>query len=164
LWLLGLSALFFLSILAGKAGDKFGIPALLLFLMVGMLCGSDGLGIQFEKHSHCPKRWNNSIMYNPFFWRNGYQSVRNPPHTITGISLATIRVFLTALITGVNIWWILGLNPKNAGFGFLSSLLLASTMSSTDSASVFSILRSKGLYLKNNLRPMLELEVEATIL
>jgi cell volume regulation protein A len=47
---------------------------------------------------------------------------------------------------------------QSAGIGFLTSLLLASTMASTDSASVFSILRSKGLHLKNNLRPLLELE------
>jgi cell volume regulation protein A len=46
----------------------------------------------------------------------------------------------------------------SAGIGLMTSLLLASTMASTDSASVFSILRSKGLYLKNKLRPMLELE------
>lgn len=46
--LLVLSVLFFLSILAGKASSRFGVPALLLFLGVGMLFGSDGLGIQFE--------------------------------------------------------------------------------------------------------------------
>ena len=46
--LLVLSILFFLSILAGKASSSFGVPALLLFLGVGMLFGSDGLGIQFE--------------------------------------------------------------------------------------------------------------------
>src|SRR5690606_12504433 len=67
-------------------------------------------------------------------------------------------VFLTAFITGVIIWWVLGMTMESAGIGLLSSLLLASTMASTDSASVFSILRSKGLHLKNNLRPMLELE------
>lgn len=46
--LLGLSILFLLSIIAGKASARFGIPALLLFLAVGMLSGSDGIGIQFE--------------------------------------------------------------------------------------------------------------------
>jgi cell volume regulation protein A len=65
---------------------------------------------------------------------------------------------MTALISGVMIWWILGMTMESAGIGLLTSLLLASTMASTDSASVFSILRSKGLNLKNNLRPLLELE------
>ena len=46
--LLVLSVLFFLSVFAGKASSKLGVPALLLFLAVGMLCGSDGLGIQFD--------------------------------------------------------------------------------------------------------------------
>lgn len=76
-----------------------------------------------------------------------------------GIVLATLGVFLTALFTGLAIWYILGMTMAAAGIGFISSLLLAATMSSTDSASVFSILRSKGLNLKNNLRPMLELEI-----
>src|SRR5690606_11987449 len=80
------------------------------------------------------------------------------PIMAQGIILATLGVFLTALITGMLIWWVLGMTMKSAGIGFLTSLLLASTMASTDSASVFSILRSKGLHLKNNLRPMLELE------
>src|SRR5690606_19713363 len=75
-----------------------------------------------------------------------------------GVILATVGVFLTAIITGVIIWWVLGATMPSAGIGLLTSLLMASTMASTDSASVFSILRSRNLQLKNNLRPMLELE------
>src|SRR5699024_10123087 len=63
-----------------------------------------------------------------------------------------------AIFTGIAIWYVLGMTMESAGVGFVSALLLAATMSSTDSASVFSILRSKGLNLKNNLKPMLELE------
>src|SRR5690606_18156772 len=80
------------------------------------------------------------------------------PVAAQGVILATIGVLLTAFITGLIIWWVLGMTMASAGVGLLSSMLLASTMASTDSASVFSILRSKGLHLKNNLRPMLELE------
>src|SRR5690606_3293517 len=75
-----------------------------------------------------------------------------------GVILATVGVLLMAILTGFFIWWILGMTLESAGIGLITSLLLASTMSSTDSASVFSILRSKGLHLRNNLRPMLELE------
>src|SRR5690606_13763777 len=75
-----------------------------------------------------------------------------------GVILATLGVLLTALMTGVAVWYILGLTMASAGVGLFTTLLLASTLSSTDSASVFSILRSKGLNLKNNLRPLLELE------
>src|SRR5690606_10235225 len=69
-----------------------------------------------------------------------------------------IGVLLTAISTGVLIWWIFDLTHQALEVSLITSMLLASTMSSTDSASVFSILRSKGLNLKNNLRPMLELE------
>src|SRR5690606_8232710 len=80
------------------------------------------------------------------------------PVIAQGVVLATIGVLMTAILTGLFIWWILGMTMEAAGVGLVTSFLLASTMSSTDSASVFSILRSKGLYLRNNLRPMLELE------
>lgn len=75
-----------------------------------------------------------------------------------GIVLATLGVLLTTAITGFLVWWILEISFPVVEVGLLTSLLLAATMSSTDSASVFSILRSKGLNLKNNLKPMLELE------
>ncbi len=42
------SILLFVSIVVGKTGYRFGVPALLLFLVVGMLFGSDGLGLQFH--------------------------------------------------------------------------------------------------------------------
>ena len=45
------SVLLFVSVLASKAGYRFGVPTLLLFLGVGMLFGSDGFGIQFNSPS-----------------------------------------------------------------------------------------------------------------
>ena len=75
-----------------------------------------------------------------------------------GIVLSTVGVFLTALFTGLFIWYLSGMSWTNIHFPLITSLLLASTMSSTDSASVFAILRSQKMNLKHNLRPMLELE------
>src|SRR5574344_1260740 len=158
LFLLPLSILFFISILAGKASSRFGVPALLLFLSVGMLFGSDGLGIQFE-NIHIAKNIGTIALCIILFSGGLDTSISEiRPIISKGVILATFGVFLTALITGVVIWWILGMTMASAGVGLLTSLLLASTMASTDSASVFSILRSKGLNLKNNLRPLLELE------
>lgn len=156
--LLVVSVLFFLSILAGKASSRFGVPALLLFLGVGMLCGSDGLGIQFEDN-HIAQNIG-TIALCIILFSGGLDTKISEIRTIIaqGVVLATLGVFVTALITGVIIWSVLGMTMQSAGIGFLTSLLLASTMASTDSASVFSILRSKGLHLKNNLRPLLELE------
>lgn len=153
-----LSFLFFLSILAGKASSRFGVPALLLFLLVGMLSGSDGLGIQFEDITIAKHIGTIALCVILFSGGLDTSIVEVRPIMTQGVILATLGVFLTAAITGVFIWWVLGMTMPAAGIGLTTSLLLASTMASTDSASVFSILRSKGLSLKNNLRPMLELE------
>ena len=63
-----------------------------------------------------------------------------------------------AFFSGILSWWVLDKTLPNMAISLTTAFLLASTMSSTDSASVFSILRSKGINLKNNLRPTLELE------
>jgi cell volume regulation protein A len=156
--LLVVSVLFFLSILAGKASSKYGVPALLLFLGVGMLSGSDGLGIHFEDYHFAQNIGTIALCIILFSGGLDTKISEIRPIMAQGIILATVGVFLTAIITGVIIWFILGMTMASAGIGLLTSLLLASTMASTDSASVFSILRSKGLHLKNNLRPLLELE------
>ena len=80
------------------------------------------------------------------------------PILVPGIVLSTFGVLLTAVFTGFFIWWIAGMSWSNIYLPITTSLLLASTMSSTDSASVFAILRSQKMNLKHNLRPMLELE------
>ena len=156
--LLTLSLLFFLSILAGKAGYRFGVPVLLLFLAVGMVFGSDGFGIQFQNIQLAQTI--SSVALCIILFSGGMdtkiEDIR--PVLAQGVILATIGVLFTAILTGLAIWLVLGLTIKSASIGFMTSLLLAATMSSTDSASVFSILRSKGLRLKNNLKPLLELE------
>jgi cell volume regulation protein A len=156
--LLALSVLFFLSILAGKASSKFGVPALLLFLAVGMLCGSDGLGIKFENIHVALDIGTIALCIILFSGGLDTNISEIRPVMAQGIVLATVGVLLTAFISGVIIWWVFGMTMASAGIGLLTSMLLASTMASTDSASVFSIPRTKGLHLKNNLRPMLELE------
>lgn len=156
--LLILSILFFLSILAGKASSRYGVPALLLFLGVGMLFGSDGLGIQFENIQVANAIGTVALCIILFSGGLDTKISEIRPILPQGIILATLGVLLTALVTGVVIWWVLGMTMASAGISLLTSLLLASTMASTDSASVFSILRAKNLHLKNNLRPMLELE------
>lgn len=156
--LLAIAVLFFLSILAGKASSRFGVPALLLFLSVGMLSGSDGLGIQFNNIGLADAI--SSVALCIILFSGGmdtkFKEIR--PVITQGVLLATLGVLLTAVITGVLTWYITGMTTRAADIGLLTALLLAATMSSTDSASVFSILRSRNLHLKNNLRPMLELE------
>ncbi len=156
--LLGLSVLFLLSICAGKISSRLGTPALLLFLIIGMLCGSDGLGIHFEDTSTAQTI--GTVALCVILYSGGLSTRINEikPVMVQGILLATIGVLLTSALTGLLVYLIFGSLFKSTAMGLITALLLSSTMSSTDSASVFSILRSKGLHLKNNLRPMLELE------
>ena len=156
--LLIVSVLFFISILAGKAGYQFGVPALLLFLAVGMIFGRDGFGIQFENIQIAQTIGSVALCIILFSGGMDTKYIDIKPVAARGVVLATLGVLLTAVLTGIAVWYVLGMTMESAGVGFVSSLLLASTMSSTDSASVFSILRSRGLNLKNNLRPLLELE------
>ena len=152
------SILLFVSIIVGKTGYRFGVPALLLFLVVGMLFGSDGLGLQF--HNAKIAQFIGMVALSVILFSGGmdtkFKEIR--PILSPGIVLSTVGVFLTALFTGLFIWYLSGMSWTNIHFPLITSLLLASTMSSTDSASVFAILRSQKMNLKHNLRPMLELE------
>ncbi len=156
--LLVISVLFGLSILAMKAGYRFGVPVLLLFLAVGMLGGSDGLGIEFGSLRAAQIVGTIALCLILFSGGMDTKIADIRPVLAQGVILSTAGVLITALLTGLAIWWLFGMTDDVAGPGLLTALLIAATMSSTDSASVFSILRSKGLHLKHNLRPLLELE------
>ena len=153
------SILLFVSIIVGKTGYRFGVPALLLFLVVGMLFGSDGLGLQFHNAKESAvHRYGGFVALSCFRVGMDTKFTEIKPILSPGIVLSTFGVLLTALFTGLFIWWLSGMSWTNIHLPLITSLLLASTMSSTDSASVFAILRSQKMNLKHNLRPMLELE------
>lgn len=146
------SLLLLISVFAGKTSYRFGLPTLLLFLAIGMLSGSDGIvGIKFDD----PKvaQFIGIVSLNFILFSGGldtnWNSVR--PTLWQGISLSTFGVLLTAVSLGVFVWLI-------TDFTIYESLLLGSIVSSTDAAAVFSILRSKNLALKSNLRYTLEME------
>lgn len=147
------SVLLFISILAGQRAYKFGIPALVLFLAVGMLAGTDGIGgINFDNPTIA--QFIGVIALNFILFSGGldteWKSVR--PVMWQGVILSTAGVLLTAITTGLFVYWIV------PGFSLFEGLLLGSIVSSTDAAAVFSILRSKSLKLKYHLRPILEFE------
>ena len=156
--LLVASTIFFFSIIAGKAGFRFGLPALLLFLGVGMLFGSDGLGIQFSNPSAA--QFIGMLALSIILFSGGMDTKVSEikPIAKEGVILATVGVLLTTLITGGFIYYVFLWSTGYETLTIAESMLMAAVMSSTDSASVFSILRSKGVYLKQRLRPTLELE------
>ncbi len=146
------SLLLFVSIIVGKTSYKFGVPTLLLFLAIGMLAGSDGIGgIHFDNPQIA--QFIGIVALNFILFSGGldtnWTSVK--PILKEGLVLSTIGVLLTALSLGTFVWYV-------TDFTLYESLLLGSIVSSTDAAAVFSILRSKSLALKTNLRPALELE------
>jgi cell volume regulation protein A len=150
------------SIIASKISSRFGVPSLLLFLLVGMMFGSDGFGIPFS--SAITAQAIGTVALCIILFSGGFEtSFREiQPVVAPGVVLATAGVLMTALLTGGFIWLIGGLVYEWGLIGIrlsvLESLLMAAVMSSTDSASVFSILRSKQQGLRQNLRPLLERE------
>ena len=146
------SILLFISLFAGKTSYKFGIPVLIFFLAIGMLAGSEGIGgIYFDN----PKtaQFIGIIALNFILFSGGFDTDWKTVKPILwqGVSLSTLGVLITAAAVGIFVWAV-------TDFTIYEGLLLGSIVSSTDSAAVFSILRSRSIALKGNLRPTLELE------
>ncbi|MCG2462332.1 potassium/proton antiporter [Flavobacteriaceae bacterium F89] len=146
------SLLLFISVIIGKPSYKFGVPTLLIFLVIGMLAGSEGIG---GIHFNDPKiaQFIGVVSLNFILFSGGLDTNWNTVKPILreGLVLSTLGVFLTAISLGTFVWSI-------TDFTIYESMLLGSIVSSTDAAAVFSILRAKSLALRTNLRPTLELE------
>lgn len=148
--------LLFAAVFAGKAAYKLGAPALLLFLGVGMLFGYLDI-VEFDSAEFAEFIGMVAMCIILFSGGMDTKFSEIKPIMASGITMATAGVMLTAGIVGGFIYLIapyLGVH----GITLSMALLIAATMSSTDSASVFSILRSKKQGLQQNLRPLLELE------
>ncbi len=130
------------GVLIGKTSYRTGLPLLLVFLLVGMGFGTDGLGIQFSNMHDA--QFIGMIALCVILFSGGMSTRISTikPIIAPGLILSTVGVLITALITGLFIFWLSGMPWTNIHFAFLPSLLLAATMSSTDSASVFGILGS----------------------
>jgi cell volume regulation protein A len=146
------SILLFISIVASKTSFKFGIPTLILFLIVGMLAGSEGPGgIYFDD----PKstQFLGVIALTFILFSGGLEtkleSIR--PVLKNGLALSTFGVLITAIAVGAFTSYVLN-------FTLIEGMLLGAIVSSTDAAAVFSILRTRNIGLKGNLRPLLEFE------
>lgn len=150
--LLWISILVLFSVFASKLSDRFAIPALLLFLAIGMLAGSEGLGGVYFDDPWLAKSI--GIIALIFIIFSGgidtnWKDIR--PIILPGVILSTAGVLITAIIVGFFAVYILK-------FSVFEGLLLGSIVSSTDAAAVFNILRSKRISLKNPLKPLLEFE------
>ena len=145
------SVLLFIGLLASRT-TKYGVPILLLFLLTGMLAGSDGLGGIYFYDPELSK-FIGAIALSFILFTGGLETKWTDikPVLWQGVVLSTFGVFATAFIVGIAVHLL-------TGFTLLEGLLLGAVVSSTDAAAVFSILRSKSIALKGTLRPLLELE------
>ncbi|HCB00979.1 MAG TPA: potassium/proton antiporter [Anaerolineae bacterium] len=146
------AGLLLISVLVSKISDSSGVPALLLFLAIGMLAGSDGFGLIYFDDPNLTQ-FIGIVALNLILFAGGldtqWKDVR--PVLKYGVALSTLGVVITAVIVGIAAQYLLGVT-------LYQGLLLGAIVSSTDAAAVFSILRSKSLGLKGKLRPLLEFE------
>jgi cell volume regulation protein A len=144
--------LLIISVLSNKLSEHFNIPALLLFLAIGMLAGSEGPGkISFSDPRVSYLVGTAALAFILFSGglSTHWKSIR--PVLSCGLSLATIGVLLTALLVGLFAHYVMN-------FPIKEGLLLGAIVSSTDAAAVFTILRSQSVGLRGRLQPLLEFE------
>jgi cell volume regulation protein A len=146
------SVLLVLSVIAGKTSFRLGVPTLILFVFIGMLAGSEGIGkINFDDPNVA--QFIGIVALNFILFSGGLETRWEviKPVFWHGLTLSSVGVLITAVSVGVFVWAV-------TDFTFYEGLLLGAVVSSTDAAAVFSILRSKSLGLKKNIRAVLELE------
>lgn len=149
---LEVSVLLVLSIFSSKASLKLGIPSLLLFLILGIVSGKEGLGV-IEFNNTFVAQFLGILALVYILFSGGYNTIWEDirPIFVEGLLLATLGVFITAAGTGLFVYYVLKLP-------LLESLLLGSVVSSTDAAAVFSILKSRSIGLKKRVSSLLEME------
>ena len=146
------STLIILSILTIKLSNRFGIPSLVLFLAIGMLAGSEGLGgITFDNPSLVRSLGITALVLILFSGGLDTEWTAVRPIVWQGLSLSTIGVLITALLIGMFVAWV-------QGFTFLEGLLLGAIVSSTDAAAVFMVLRARRTKIPRRLVQLLEFE------
>ncbi len=146
------------GMLAGKVGTRLGIPALLVFLITGMIFGSSGLGLEYSDTGKT--QFFGTIALAVILFVGGFDTriVDIKPILGPGIVLSTAGVLLTTVLLGGFLYWLATFDTFSIHLALPIALLLAATVSSTDSASVFGLLRSQNMHLKEGLKPILELE------
>ncbi|AYA65348.1 potassium/proton antiporter [Alteromonas sp. RKMC-009] len=145
------AVLLFVGILSSKLSPRLGLPLLVLFLLVGMLAGEDGLGLAFDDASTAHAL--GTLALAMILFDGGLQTSFSSIKLVwkPASFLATFGVAITAGITGYAAAFILGVPP-------MVGLLIGAIVGSTDAAAVFSILRNAGVHISPRLKATLEIE------
>lgn len=151
-YLLIVSVVIIMCVFFNRITSKLGIPMLLAFILLGMIFGSDGLlKIHFDNYSFAEQVCSTALIFIMFYGGFGTKWSEVKPVLVKSVLLSSVGVVLTAAITALFCHFVLKIE-------MLESFLIGSIISSTDAASVFSILRSKQLNLKYNTASLLEVE------
>lgn len=146
------AVLILISVTITKFSEKAGIPALLLFIAVGMFAGSEGVGgILFDDMALARNIGIIALIFILFAGGLDTNWSDVKPIVKSGTTLSTIGVFLTALFIGIFVSYMFNVS-------FLWGFLVGGIISSTDAAAVFSVIRSRSISLKGLLKPLLEFE------
>ena len=146
------AAVILLCLALSRATNRLGVPALAVFIALGMLFGEDGVfRIEFNDYALAEHVCSASLVFIMFYGGFGTRWRQARGTALPAALLSSAGVVLTALFTGVFCHYALRLR-------WLEGLLVGAVISSTDAASVFSILRSKRLNLKYGTASMLEVE------
>lgn len=155
--LLLISVVILCCILLNRISSRLGIPMLLVFILLGMFFGSDGLvKIHFDNYELAEKFATMALIFIMFYGGFGTNWEEARSVALPSVLMSSLGVILTTLFTALFCHFVLSI-------AFSESLLIGSVIGSTDAASVFSILRSKRLSLKYHTASLLELESGATI-
>lgn len=139
-------------LVGNRISNRIGVPMLLIFIVLGMFFGSDGvIRISFENFELAEQICSIALIFIMFYGGFGTKWSAAKPIALRAVILSTAGVVLTAGLTALFCYYALHV-------GLLESLLIGSLISSTDAASVFSILRSKRLNLKYRTASLLEVE------
>lgn len=141
-----------LCVILNNASQKIGMPMLFAFIMLGIILGNFGPHpVKFADYSFAESFSTVALVFIMFYGGFGTRWKTARSAALPAGLLASAGVVVTALLTGLFCHFVFK-------WDWVESLLMGSVISSTDAASVFSILRSHKLGLKNNLSPMLEIE------
>jgi potassium/hydrogen antiporter len=144
--------LLLISTVISRVSDRLGIPALLLFLILGMVAGSEGIGGIYFDNAFAAKSLGVVALFFILFaggFDTPFKEIRHV--LVPGVILSSAGVVITALVVAIAaVSWL--------KFSWLEAMLLGAIVSSTDAAAVFSVLRSNKASLRGKLQPLIELE------
>ncbi len=146
------ASIILLCVLSEKLSGRLGMPALLFFMVIGMIFGSDGLlKIPFDNYALSEQICSAALIFIMFYGGFNLKWKAARPVAIQAVLLSTLGVLITCLVCMLCLHFF-------AGMRWTDGFLISAVLCSTDAASVFSILRSKNLNLKDRTAPLLEME------